>query len=871
MQNLFCARGDLRNESSVEIFFVDRLLKNLGYPDSRIRTKESIEKLPIPRGHTTENYAPDYVLLDSRNLSIIVIDAKHPDEDLDKWIYQPMGYAATLNRRYPSGENPVQYAILTNGHLFTVYPWDSEIPVFHLRFEDFIEGNETFAFLRANLAYSIFNRVPVAGMAFEFYRPELTVLTKTFSRCHNLIWKKEKVGPTRAFYEFVKIIFVKMREDRKIHQKLSSGRTITRDDFIFSVHWIEKNEDATPNPFDTVLFKEVGDEIEEQIRKGLKKRIFPAGDKIRLSPLTTKEVVRLLEHFDLHGIDEDLNGRMFETFLSATIRGKELGQFFTPRPIVRYMTKTAQMRITSGNVPYVLDGCCGTGGFLIEAMANLLQEIGCLENLSSTERQEMTSLVTDNRLYGIEANDDLSYVARLNMYLHGDGGSKIFHMDALDKEMVIESGLDSETEDGRQELRTYLIDQNLRFDYVLTNPPFSMLYHSSDEMERRILARYQIAKTKSGKLSTSEKSNVLFLERYLDLLRPGGELLTIIDDTVLNGESGAHHREFIFENFIIRQVISLPFNTFFKADSNIKTSVLHLRKKRPGETQGYVFMAITNNIGHDDHKVDTPNRDNLSIVASFYDEWLKTGHLDPQIIYNQHPDEPLGSPLQIFTVAPESINSDRLDAFYYAPELRLLRQRIEEAVDRGEVEVKSGHDFNLIHEVRGKTTNELLGQRFKYFEITDVTSDGAIISWREDFYENLPTRAGLRVKTNDVIFAKNNSSRGTTIIIPPHFDGALVTTGFLGIRPKDLDEAMLLWAVLSSEAVRKQIYYLAITASQPEIRRNIFETSFLLPFPKEPHRSRVLEYARHIWEARNSISSTLGELKTLQQGVLVLP
>lgn len=577
-----------------------------------------------------------------------------------------------------------------------------------------------------------------------------------------------------------------------------------------------------------------------------------------------------MEHFDLYGIDEDLNGRMFETFLSATIRGKELGQFFTPRPIVRYMTTAAQIHITSEHVPYVLDGCCGTGGFLIEAMADLLQKIDRLENLSSTEKQEMASLVTDNRLYGIEANEDLSRVARLNMYLHGDGGSKIFHMDALDKEMVIEPGLDPETEDGRRELRSYLVDRKLQFDYVLTNPPFSMLYHSSDETEKRILTRYQIAKTKSGKLSTSEKSNVLFLERYLDLLRPGGELLTIIDDTVLNGESGARHRAFILDNFIIRQVVSLPFNAFFKADSNIKTSILHLRKKRPGEIQGHVFMAITNNIGHNDHKVDTPSRDNLNIVTSFYNEWLKTGRLDPQIIYNQHPDEPLGCPLQIFTVAPESINRDRLDAFYYAPELKLLRQRIEEAVQRGEVEVKRGHDFNMIDEVRGKTLNELLGQRFKYFEITDVTSDGAIINWREDLYENLPTRAGLQINKNDVIFAKNNSSRGTTIIIPTHFDGALVTTGFLGIRPKNLDESMLLWAVLSSEAVRKQIYYLAITASQPEIRRNIFEREFLLPFPKEPYRSQVLEHARQVWEARNSISNTLGELKTLQQSLLKL-
>lgn len=275
IKNIFCSLTDLHNEAAVETFFLNRLLTYLGYPDSRIRTKDSIETLPIPKGSVTEPYRPDYVLLDSRNQPVIVIDAKHPDEDITKWVYQVVGYAATVNRRYPAGENPVRYGILCNGHVLSVYPWDSNTPIFHLRFEDFVEGNTTFAQLKSNIAYGIFNVVPISGAAFAFSRPELTALTRTFNKCHDLIWKKEKQGPTWAFYEFVKIIFVKMREDRKIHQKLEHGEVVTKEDFVFSVHWLEKLETTTPNPFDTVLFKEVRDEIEEQIKKALKKRIFP--------------------------------------------------------------------------------------------------------------------------------------------------------------------------------------------------------------------------------------------------------------------------------------------------------------------------------------------------------------------------------------------------------------------------------------------------------------------------------------------------------------------------------------------------------------------------------------------------------------------
>ena len=862
-KNIFCSLNVLKNEASVETFFLNRLLRYLGYPDSRIRTKDSIEALPIPRGSATELYRPDYVLLDSGNQPVIVIDAKNPKDDLNKWVYQVLGYAATVNRRYPPNDNPIRYAILCNGHIFSVYPWDSNNPIFHLRFEDFINGNTVFAQLVSNIAYGVFNEIPVSGIAFPFFRPELTTLTKTFNKCHDLIWKKEKQAPTWAFYEFVKIIFVKMREDRKIHQKLMSGEKIIKEDFVFSVHWLEKLEATTPNPFDTILFKDVRDEIEEQIKKSLKKRIFNSNETMRLAPSTIKEVVRLLEHYDLHGIDEDLNGRMFETFLSATIRGRELGQYFTPRPIVRYMANTAQLEITENNPPYILDGCCGTGGFLIEAMAILTQKIQNHSSWSSKDKDNMISLIKDKRLYGIEANEDLSRVSRLNMYLHGDGGSKIFHADALDKDIIIERGLDTEIEEGRKELRKYLVDEGLKFNVVLTNPPFSMPYKSKDDNERRILQTYRVALSKGGKLTTSEKSNVLFLERYLDLLSPGGELLTIIDDTVLNGESSTQHREFIREHFIIRQVISLPFNAFFKADANIKTSIIHLRKKKAGEQQGDIFMAITHNIGHDDHKRDTPNRDNLGIVASLYDQWIKTGKLETQVINNQSPDEPLACPLQIFVV-PANKLAERLDAFYYAPELKIIRQQLLEMENLGQIKIKCGADLNIIDELTESEVKGLYGQILRYFEITDVTKYGAIVNWREDFVENLPTRARLRVRENDIVFAKNNSSRGTTVIIPHNFDGSLVTTGFIGIRPSTPKEAFLIWSVLSSEPIRKQIYYLAVTASQPEIRREIFEKEFMLPFPLyTSYKTRLTKHAMEIREAQNTIDHHLGKLQKM--------
>lgn len=865
MKNLFCRGTDLINEATVEALFVDRLLIALNYPDDKVRRKQSIEQITIGRGRKKENYKPDYVLLNSGGEPIIVLDAKGPDERPQGYHYQVSSYALYLNQRYPD-RNPVLYVAVTNGHLFVVYPWDSDRPIFFLRFDEFTDGNEKFLEVRSNLSYSAFEQIAATKDVFDFQRPSLTTLIRTFSECHNLIWKKEKISPTDAFYEFCKIMFIKIREDNKIHAIIDKGRKPQIGDFVFSTQWIDSESAVEPHPFNAILFRQVRDKLEREIQHGEKKRIFQEGEELMLKPSTTWEVVRRLQNFDLYGIDEDLNGRMFETFLNATVRGKDLGQFFTPRGVVHYMAETAPLAVSGGRarplsegIPYVLDGCCGSGGFLIDAMAQFMRRIGNLSRLTDKERKDYVEEVRNSHLYGIEANPKIARIARLNMYLHGDGGSKIFQADTLDKSLQLEPGMSEEVESGIKELRAYVCRRDPLFDVVLTNPPFSMKYESHDPHEGRILQQYAIARTTSGATSASEKSNVLFLERYMDLLKPGtGEILTIIDDTVLNGDNSQRYRDFILDNFILIQVVSLPFNTFFRAGANIKTSMIHLRRKKDGEQQGAVFMAVTNNIGHDDHCRATPGRNNLQLVAKLFDKWVSEGTIEEHIIDNEDPREPLGCPLQVFEVPPDRLSRQRLDAFYYAPELRRAREKVLALQDEEKIIVKRGWDFKLIPELKQSEVAACAGQVFKYFEIGDVTRDGTIVRFLEDYLENLPTRARLRVKKGDVVFAKNNSSRGTTVLIPDWFDGGLVTTGFIGVRPRSYEEALILWNAFESEFFRQQVYCLAITASQPEVRENIFQNEMLIPWPKdESDKQRIIRNAQAAESARRQLRDSL--------------
>lgn len=185
---------------------------------------------------------------------------------------------------------------------------------------------------------------------------------------------------------------------------------------------------------------------------------------------------------------------------------------------------------------------------------------------------------------------------------------------------MVEKGLDQELATERKELKSIL--EMTSFDVVLTNPPFSMKYEQSKEDEKRILDQYEIASL-GGKIAASLKSNIMFIERYCDLLKPGGKLLTVIDESVLNtegqGKSMQKFRKWLRGKYIIRAVISLPKNTFVNADACVKTSVLYLTKRKSGtEEQPVVFMAISQDVGHNDAGRMTSEWGDLGeILASF--------------------------------------------------------------------------------------------------------------------------------------------------------------------------------------------------------------------------------------------------------------
>lgn len=841
---------DINSEAQVETRFLNKLFKDLGYPDEAIIPKERIPALLLSDGVKKMKKEVDFLLTDRHGITRVIVEAKDPSKNIfDAW-GQAASYALSINKDKPYDKR-VQWLLISNGIMTVLYPHDSNTPILTLQLSDFASGMPPYVAFRTQIKYE---RIMVASKRkLEFKPLPPRELNKLFTTCHNLVWKAEKLAPHDAFFEFCKFIFIKIREDKK---RQNYGDDVEEYEMPLTLAWLKAQSKTSQHPVRDILFRDLCNELETKVQLGQKRRIFEKNETLELKAATCKSLIEKFESVDLSSIDEDLNGRMFEVFLNAAIRGKDLGQFFTPRSVVDFMTRISLRNIDLEKIPTILDGCCGTAGFLIEAMAYMTGLIRNDARYNQFDRDEKIKHICNECLFGIEANKRTSKIARINMYLHGDGGSHIFHGDGLDETPTPSADMSDEEQAETKDQAKTITDSS--FDIILSNPPFSMNYQRNKNEDKRIIDQFTFTTGLS-----SVKSSVLFLTRYEKLLKAGGEMLIVLDDTILNGKTYEDLRKWILDKFIILGVHSLPFNTFLKAKANIKTSILHLRKKRnENDIQGTIFMSISNNIGHDNSLRDTPSRNNLIEVLIAYLEWQRTGNINATIKENKDTSENLEGAMQYWLVEPNNIRIERFDAFFYCPVLKRIYINLKEKETQGLLELKKGTDFSLVEKLSSKDKKILIDNQtiLKYIEIGDVTPYGLITRYITGTYEELPTRGEYQVQTGDILLALNNSSRGTVVLVPEEFNNMICTSGFLVIRPKTTEEGILLWYCLRSEICRKQIYYLSQTASQPELKIESWNKYFRIPFPVGEDKKNAIKKANQAFKYIEKLSD-VGETK----------
>lgn len=334
------------------------------------------------------------------------------------------------------------------------------------------------------------------------------------------------------------------------------------------------------------------DDLFESVKKRYKEdKIFDENDKIKLNDRCLSFAVAELQKYSLLNTDLDIKGIAFETFVGANLRG-EHGGFFTPREVV----KMAVEMIDPQPNEMVLDPTCGSGGFLVYALKHV-REIyrNKFKGNNSINLQSINREYAERHIRGIDFNPDLVRVAKMNMVLNDDGHTGIFHFDTL-----------TPLKNWPQKMLNKIPPNGV--DIILSNPPFG---NKCKIDEKNILINFDLGYKwkfdeeeevwkKTNELEKSSVPDILFIERTLELLKPGGRMAIVLPDGILGNTQLGYVRQYIMKKAYILAIVDCPVETFLPT-VDTKTSVLFLKKKKDQDHKQTfdTFMGIAKTCGHD--------------------------------------------------------------------------------------------------------------------------------------------------------------------------------------------------------------------------------------------------------------------------------
>ncbi|TRX51883.1 N-6 DNA methylase [Fulvivirga sp. M361] len=365
-----------------------------------------------------------------------------------------------------------------------------------------------------------------------------------------------------VFEEVFKLIFT------KLYDEMESGRNDSR-------HLEFRNYGDTES------------ELKEKIQKLFDKArnkwegVFSTDARIMLTPSHLSVCVSSLQGLKLFNSNLDVVDEAFEYLINKSSKG-EKGQYFTPRYAIDMCVKM----LNPQEHETMIDTASGSCGFpvhtIFKVWRDILKDEGKEEShLFTTEKKggRYEDYVVNN-IFAIDFDEKAVRVSRTLNLIAGDGQSNVLHLNTLDWERWDDKI--KEDEDWQdvyfegwkklKKLRRGKDNREFDFDVLMANPPFA-----GDIKESRILAKYELGKKPNGKYQTKVGRDILFIERNLDFLKPGGRMAVVLPQGRFNNSSDKHIRDYIAEHCRILGVVGLHGNVF-KPHTGTKTSVLLVQK-----------------------------------------------------------------------------------------------------------------------------------------------------------------------------------------------------------------------------------------------------------------------------------------------------
>ena len=378
-------------------------------------------------------------------------------------------------------------------------------------------------------------------------------LIKTLEKCHDTVWQGGKLNPSDAFDEVSKILFCKLQDEKK---------TAVSEFYKFQVGTHEESSD-------------IAERIHGIYKEGKEQDPNVFSENIKLEDDIIYKTVEHLQSININKTDLDSKGVAFERFMGDFFKGK-MGQYFTPRNIVDFCVKMLFIKQNER----VLDPACGSGGFLLHAMDLIRKKA----EEDYEEEKEIYSYWHDfasKNLFGIEINEQIARVCKMNMIIHDDGHTNIISADSLDN-IEKHTKINSQFKKGN-------------FDIILTNPPFGAKVLIN---EKKYLKDYQLG-LNNGKERAAQSTEVLFIERCFEYLKEGGRMAIVLPDGILTNATLQYVRDFIMNNFKINAIVSIPQTAFSHYGAGVKCSLLFLTKSTKNKEDDDIFMAQAEYVGYD--------------------------------------------------------------------------------------------------------------------------------------------------------------------------------------------------------------------------------------------------------------------------------
>jgi type I restriction enzyme M protein len=638
-------------------------------------------------------------------------------------------------------------------------------------------------------------------------------LRQVISFCHDLILEKLGHDPAKAFDEMTKLLFLKLYDEREV-----------------------------PNYYDfVVLANETPHDVAERVRSLFNKAISsskyqdvfwsqfnaePVPVTLELDDFSIFNIVQMLQGYSLVNTTEnirgaDIKGTVYEQMVGNTFRG-ELAQFFTPREIVEFMVEV----IRPNRESKILDPACGSGGFLIMTLRKLRDWIKQENpNLSETEIKALIKYFAEHKTFGIDINDRMVRVAKMNMIMHGDGHSGIFHIlrgGGLLTDPNLPSKLQEELRDGT-------------VDIIFSNPPFA-----GREKDPRILEKFELGKNKAGK-PVSVSKEILFVEKIIKLLRYGGKAGLVLPAGIFNNPSRVYKkcRQWIKQNTKILALIGLPHPAFRASGANNEGNLLFIERVEKPPDDYDIYIDWARHVGFDNT--------GRKILLNDLREILKR----------------MKNPSSQNLIAFSELE-DRIDPWYYHPRYKEIKANLS----------KSKYRLRPISELVEKS-HELFDPKthpneiYNYIETSDVDlENGIIISSTQVTGKTAPNRATYILKEGDFLIPNAMHCIRGVCIVPKDYEGFVATNRFLVVKPKtDLINPIYLYYLLKQPA----IHYLLKQQSTGEINPGItFDALNKVMVPVPDSKEEQNQIVDKIKEEETKKAELIEKITQYDQALLTL-